>query len=225
MTAQIRLLPVTVIAASLVLGLKVTHLFDDEGTPMVSLPVAEAKAEGDEETTVAAPAAETEPAAATEPKADEPRNVVGSLAGRDPTTFSPTEISLLENLAARRDEIETRARNLDVRENLLAATEQRIDDKIETLRKLEAEIEDLIKQHDAAELARLERLVKVYESMKPKDAARIFDQIEMDVLLEVASRMKEKSIAAVMAEMTPQRAQELTIALADRQDLASEIAR
>ena len=69
----------------------------------------------------------------------------------------------------------------------------------------------------------MRRLVKVYESMKPKDAARIFEEIDMEVLLEVAGGMKENKIAAIMANMTPRRAQELTIELADRKAIESVI--
>ena len=110
-----------------------------------------------------------------------------------------------------------------MRENLLEATEQRIDEKIETLQALETRIEKFVERHDAAETEQMRRLVKVYESMKPKDAARIFEEIDMEGLLEVAGGMKENKIAAIMANMTPRRAQELTIELADRKAIESVI--
>ncbi|MDF1721310.1 MAG: hypothetical protein P1U65_11610 [Minwuia sp.] len=220
----IRLLPATLVAAILVLGLKVTYLVDSDGTlsPAISLP--QAIAAGDP-----APAEEVQLAAATpemEKSGDEAQASPyppDSLANRDPSTFSPPEIALLENLARRRDEIESRARALDVRENLLEATENRIDEKIATLQSLEQRIAAFVERHDAAETEQMKRLVKVYESMKPKDAARIFDKIDMEVLLDVVSGMKENKIAAVMADMTPQRAQELTIELADRKAIETVI--
>lgn len=219
---RIRLLPVTVIAATMVLGVRITDIFQEGEGALVSLAQAQAAAE--DETAVenepvdpegAGKSAEAEPAPA----------LSGSLAERDPTTFSPSEIALLENLARRRDQIEGRAAELDVRENLLAATEQRIDEKIATLQQLENRIQGLVKKHDEAEEHRFARLVKVYEKMKAKDAARIFEQIEMDVLIEVSARMKEASIAGIMAEMTPGRAQELTIELATRENLEERLKR
>lgn len=222
----IRLLPATLFAATLVLGLKVTYLVDSDGglSPVISLPQAIAADDP-------APTKDIELAAATpegaetnaQAEAQESEYPPDSLANRDPSTFSPAEIALLENLARRRDEIESRARGLDVRENLLEATENRIDEKIETLQSLEQRIEAFVERHDAAETEQMKRLVKVYESMKPKDAARIFEEIDMDVLLEVASGMKENKIAAVMANMTPKRAQELTIELADRKSIETVI--
>ena len=221
----VRLLPATLVAATLVLGLKVTYLVDNEGmvSPVIGLPQAVAADDP-------APATETRMAAATTGEADGDETMEenspyppDSLANRDPSTFSPAEIALLENLARRRDEIEQRARGLDVRENLLEATENRIDEKIETLQALETRIEAFVERHDAAESEQMRRLVKVYESMKPKDAARIFEEIDMEVLLEVAGGMKENKIAAIMANMTPRRAQELTIELADRKAIESVI--
>ena len=221
----VRILPATLVAATLVLGLKVTYLVDSEGvvSPVIGLPQAVAADDPAPETeTRMAAATDGEEAASGEAEKASPYPP-DSLANRDPSTFSPAEIALLENLARRRDEIEQRARGLDVRENLLEATEQRIDEKIEALQALETRIEKFVERHDAAETEQMRRLVKVYESMKPKDAARIFEEIDMEVLLEVAGGMKENKIAAIMANMTPRRAQELTIELADRKAIESVI--
>lgn len=222
----------TVIAATMVLGVRVTDIFHGGDGAVVALTQARAAAENTKAVDPASADAGTaaaEPAdpegAATKADAEPAADLKGSLAGRDPTTFSPSEISLLENLAHRRDEIESRAADLDVRENLLAATEKRIDEKIGTLQSLEKKIEGLVQQHDKAEEQRLARLVKVYEKMKPKDAARIFDQIEMDILIEVSARMREASVAAIMANMSPERAQELTIELATRDSLEEKMKR
>src|SRR3546814_17091245 len=54
--------------------------------------------------------------------------------------------------------------------------------------------------------AQMQSLVKIYESMKPKDAARIFEELDMEVLLEVVERMKERKTAPILAEMNPERA-------------------
>ncbi len=55
--------------------------------------------------------------------------------------------------------------------------------------------------------------MKIYENMKPKSAARIFEQLEMDTLLEVAERMKERKLAAIMAQLGEERAREVTVEL------------
>jgi len=55
--------------------------------------------------------------------------------------------------------------------------------------------------------------------MKPKDAARIFEELDMEVLLEVVERMKERKTAPILAQMNPQRAKTVTLELAQRREL------
>lgn len=224
---RVRLLPVTLIVLVMVLGFRVNNLFEEDWNGVLQVSQAIAAAEAETQTEAASTDEKPEDAEAgmAEKSSDEEVKTPGSLAGRDPSTFSPSEIALLENLAQRREEIEQRSNALDVREGLLTATENRIDEKIDTLKSLESRIEELVKKHSEEEEKRISRLVLVYEKMKAKDAARIFDQIEMDVLLDVTARMKEAKVAEVLAKMSPQRAQELTIELATRNDLESRINR
>jgi len=80
-------------------------------------------------------------------------------------------------------------------------------------------VQDLLKQRSAAEETQLQSLVKIYENMKPKAAAGVFEELDMDILLEVVSRMKERKVAPILALMTPTRAKELTFEPAQRQQL------
>jgi len=65
----------------------------------------------------------------------------------------------------------------------------------------------------------MESLVKIYEKMKPKDAARIFNNLEMDILIDVASNIKESKMAPILASMSSDRANKLTVELATRRQL------
>ncbi len=58
--------------------------------------------------------------------------------------------------------------------------------------------------------------------MKPKDAARIFEELEMDTLLLVTERMKERKLAPIMAKMNPARATEITVELSRLRNLPSD---
>jgi flagellar motility protein MotE (MotC chaperone) len=161
----------------------------------------------------AAPPAEAPPAhppaaAAAPPAAPAP--------GFDPNTLTAGEVDVLQNLGRRRAEIEARARELDGREALIAAAEARVDQKLAELKAIEARIATADAAATQAEDAQLARLVKVYETMKPAEAAGIFNTLDFPVLLQVASRMKETKIAPVLAAMDPQAAKALTVALATR---------
>jgi flagellar motility protein MotE (MotC chaperone) len=80
---------------------------------------------------------------------------------------------------------------------------------------LQHRLEALEATRKAREDASWQGLVKLYESMKPRDAATIFNDLEMAVLLQVVDRMKEAKAAPVLAAMQPDKARELTAKLAD----------
>ena len=55
--------------------------------------------------------------------------------------------------------------------------------------------------------------------MKPKDAARIFTELDMEILLDVAERMREVKMAPILAAMAAVRAKQVTVRLALRRKL------
>jgi len=128
----------------------------------------------------------------------------------DPTFYTQAEVDLLQKLAERREEIEARAKELDVRENLLKAAETRIDKKVESLQTLQKTIEDSLVQYEKEQEEKLVNLIKIYENMKPKDAGRIFEELEMNVLLEVAEKMNTRRLAPILAKMDPKKARDVT---------------
>src|SRR3546814_21063429 len=98
---------------------------------------------------------------------------------------SDLEIELLQKLSARREAIEKRERELDMREALAAAAEARLVAKTAELDRLQKSIEALARAHDEQEAAKIESLVTIYEKMKPRDAARILQGLEMAILIDV----------------------------------------
>jgi len=142
----------------------------------------------------------------------------GSTPQTDPLMMSDEEINLLQALGDRRRELDRRERQIAEREALLAAAERRLEEKVASLQKLQETIQASLKQRDGEDTAQIDSLVKIYESMKPKDAARIFDQLAMGVLMPVVERMKERKTAPILAKMTPAKAREVTAELARRRD-------
>ena len=137
--------------------------------------------------------------------------------------FSETEIEVLQSLAKRRDAIEAREQLLMQREALLEAAEQEVDLKITELANLRADIERLLGQQEKVQEERLRSMVKIYESMKPKEAAAIFNTMDMDILLSVLSRMNERRSAPIFAAMSPERAQQVTIRLVEQSQLPQQL--
>lgn len=131
----------------------------------------------------------------------------------DPTLLTQSEIDLLQQLAERRDRVEKREQELDVRTALLKAAEARIDKKAEEMKTLQSTIEGLLAAYDQEQEKKVAGLVKIYENMKPKDAAKIFEELEMDVLMMVLERVNSRRLAPIMAAMNPQKAREVTVEL------------
>ncbi len=244
---RVRILPLTILAVALLLGLKIGSLWQGRAELFVTPAGAQQQGAAGQPTQLTPPPAtqpasqalaqapaQPQPPAQSQPQSAAPSptqaarpagggaapsSTVQSLADRDPTTFTRAEIELLANLAQRRDQLEQRAREIDLRESLLAAAEKRIDERIAELKKLEGSIKQIVQQYDKQEEQNLQGLVKVYENMKPKDAARIFEKLDANVLLGVVERMKEAKLAAVLADMSPATAQDLTVRLATRKQI------
>lgn len=133
--------------------------------------------------------------------------------------FTGEEIQLLQRLAERREELDQRERDMEVREKLLVATENGIDKKISSLKSIEAQIRALIEVHDEQEQLQIENLVKTYSAMKPKDAAGIFNTLDMDILIAIIEKMTPKKAAEVLSKMTTSNANQITVELATRKKL------
>lgn len=129
---------------------------------------------------------------------------------------SPAEMDLLTSLSERRNALDERQRELDLKANVIAAAEKRVDDKIAQLKALQDGIEKLLGQRDSKETESLDSLVRIYAAMKPKDAARIFESLDDSVRLGVAGRMKPDTMAGIMASLSPEVAQKMTVELAGR---------
>ncbi|MDD3287800.1 MAG: hypothetical protein PHX43_02170 [Alphaproteobacteria bacterium] len=130
-----------------------------------------------------------------------------------------TDASILKQLKDRRNQLEQRMSDLDSREMLLKIAEQRVDQKMQEMETLRNQLQGLVNQASASQQAQLDNLVKIYETMKAKEAARIFEKLELPTLLGVIERMKPAKVAIIMAEMLPEKAKEITVALTKKDQL------
>ncbi|TGD99119.1 hypothetical protein EU555_13695 [Methylobacterium nonmethylotrophicum] len=150
--------------------------------------------------------ASKEPSAAPPPEAPRP--------AAEPVSSS--ERAILEKLGQRRDALQQRSRDLETREQLIENAERKLESRINDLRTLEQKGDDAAARRAEAEAAGLKSLVTMYETMKPKEAARVFDRLKLDVLVPVVVGMNPRKMAEVLAVMQPEAAERLTVALAQR---------
>ena len=126
------------------------------------------------------------------------------------------ERAVLESLVQRRQELEARSREIEVRENLLKASEQRIEARLIELQEAEAKLNGSVKKRDEAEVTKFKNLVSMYENMKPKEAAKVFDRLDLRILVEVVNMMNPRRMSDILALMSTEAAERLTIEIANR---------
>ena len=132
-----------------------------------------------------------------------------------PEPISPTERALLEKLAARREALKQRSDELELRERVLGEAERKLETGVTDLKKA-AEKNEAAPDRDEAARQGLKNIVTMYETMKPKDAARVFDRLGHEVLVPIVLAMNPRKMAEVLAVMQPDAAERLTVALANR---------
>jgi len=195
-----RLLPAVMVTAAVLLGLKAVAFAEGATETM-----QQTKADAPSTPAPAATAASSTPAAANACAAD----AFATAAG-----LSPSEVQVLQALGARRTALDERATEMDTRQELLAAAERRLEERLAELKRVETRVQALTVAADDTQNQRIVQLVDVYQRMRAKDAAAVFDALDQDVLVEVASRMRQANLAEVMGKMSPARARQLTIWLA-----------
>ena len=135
---------------------------------------------------------------------------------QNPQSVSPSERAILERLQARRQELEQRAREIEIRESLLKSAEKRIEGRVEEMKATEAKISTATGQKAEQDAARFKGIITMYEGMKPKDAAKVFDRLEMSVLYDIASQIAPRKMSDILGLMQPEAAERLTVELARR---------
>jgi len=229
-----RFLPAVIVVAVCLLGLRIQVLVSDlvSNRSSTSLAVEQPTALAQQPAMPAMPAA-----GEADKKPVEGMDKSGEAApaeGRDgaeeaepasePMAFKPSEltkseIDTLQRLSERRELIDLRERELQQKESLVKAAEQRLDQKISQMQEVEKQLQGLVQQYDAKKKAEIEQLVKTYTAMEPKDAARIFDELDMTILVAVVTRMKEKKVAPILSQMNAPKARQLTEELSSRRQL------
>lgn len=202
-SVSVRLMPAAMATVAVVLGVKAIAMAET----VTQTAAAESATGADAPQTHPTP-----PQTAQEPAANQcAAPTLSELAG-----LSPTEVQVLQALSARRHALDQRADEVETQDALVLAAERRLDERLAELRRLETNVNDLLGRLDEVQEQRMAALVDVYQRMRAKDAAEVFDGLDDGVLVQVASRMRQANLAEVMGRMNPERARQLTQMLAER---------
>jgi flagellar motility protein MotE (MotC chaperone) len=205
---RLRLLPAVMVLLGTLAATKLEGLLRAATTPDASMA---------QPTALVAPAQAQAPAPPATPAptpAPTQTSAPPQAPAAQPAPEAAAERAVLEALRNRRAEIEAREQAALAREQVVIAAERRLAQRVEELTSLQRRLEALERERAAREDAGLRGLVKLYEGMRPRDAALIFDELEMPVLVRIVDRMREAKAAPVMGAMRPDRARGLTAELA-----------
>ncbi|MBE6448110.1 MAG: hypothetical protein E7018_02300 [Alphaproteobacteria bacterium] len=203
---KFRLLPIFIFMAVLTLTIKVNNVFDlynnqVKNKLVISTAMAQAEEKLNKET-------------------EELTNVLengkknNSENQQNPSSaFTQSEIMILQELAERREALDVRAQEIDKRAIQLKVTEETIEKKLQQLKEYEQKLQKLINAYTEQEQANIDAMVKMYASMKPKDAARIFNDLDMNISVALLKGMKPSSSSAILSLMDSQKAQAVTAEL------------
>ncbi|MBR2922873.1 MAG: hypothetical protein IKC10_06110 [Alphaproteobacteria bacterium] len=201
---KLRLIPVFIFVAFLSLSLKVVSVYDyytDFNTKKIIIAPSSAVAK-DKQTK----------------DTEELTKVLNNSSNNQNNTlptkyFTDSEIIILQELAERREMLDARAKEIDKRALQLKVAEDEIDRKIAQLKKYEERLIELTSQYNKKEKENIDSLVKLYTAMKPKDAARIFNTLDLEITVAILKGMKPSTTSTIISQMNSERAQEITAVL------------
>ena len=200
---KLRILPIFIFTAVLTLSIRITKVVDNiQENSKTQIEFGTQDAQAEEKTQNA----ETKTLNQLLDKTEESKNNLGE----NESTFSKSEIAILQDLAKRREALNLKDKEIEKKALQLKITEEEIQKKLEQLQAYETKLRNLMQEYSAKEKEKLMTLVKLYTSMKPKDAARIFNTLDIELSTAILNEMKPSASSAILSQMDAQKAKAVT---------------
>ncbi len=141
-------------------------------------------------------------------------------SSKEPENTCPAMPSALAAaLSAREADVSIQETALAERKAALALADQAIAERLAALTQAEEKLSSTLARADGAAEADLTKLTDVYQAMKPKDAAALFNGMDPQFSAGFLARMRPESAAAIMAGMSTEAAYAASVLLAGRNAL------
>ncbi len=138
-------------------------------------------------------------------------------------TSSQCTPEMFDNLVKKQKQIRKYEEKLKVKENVVKKSKQDLDDKMAQLENIKQEVQSLLDEFETKEQQSIGSLVKIYENMKPKEAAKIFEELDMNILLQVINKMPERKSAPILANVSAMRATQISSEFARQNKLKNKL--
>ncbi len=103
-------------------------------------------------------------------------------------------------------ELKKERRRIQRKREQLLVLEKEIEKKLIELSKLQDKIKETITKKNEAHERKIKHLIKVYTSMTPKKAAGLIEKLNIDIVIEIFSKMKGDRVGKILSYVTPEKA-------------------
>jgi flagellar motility protein MotE (MotC chaperone) len=124
--------------------------------------------------------------------------------------------ALLAALQERQKQLDAEEARLADRKQSLGVAEKKLDEQLAAFDKAQKNLEKTLAMADQAAEKDIARMTAVYENMKPADAARIFEKMDVNFAAGLLARMRPDVAAKVLTDMQAETAYAVTLTIASR---------
>ncbi|MGV8074038.1 MAG: MotE family protein [Syntrophobacteraceae bacterium] len=126
----------------------------------------------------------------------------------------PTEVpDIVSHLERREAELKRKEEQLNQKEKYLAHMEKEVEKKLKELTTMQKEVQAYRSEKEEVQNAKVRSLAKIYGSMKPKEAAKLLENLEDPLVVNVISTMTPEEAATIMANMDVKKAAKISESL------------
>lgn len=155
----------------------------------------------------------------TQPATDAPP-LVENLPEKIESYDAPEEV--LRSLNRERELVAAQKEEIEKRKAELALAMERLEVEKASLTELKLSIEDLLARIESTKTEDLNRLIEFYKNMKPADAARIMDDLDIETTIMILGEMNPRLAAPILAKVSPVRARAVSKIILERSQLPGD---
>lgn len=140
-------------------------------------------------------------------------NAAGNAAHSEDVCVTET---LAEALLAEQERLETRSIELVKREKSLKALESKLDQQLDNIQSTRNSVQAQLDKLETLATDDLKHLISMYETMKPKNAAEIFDSMAPAFAAGFLRDMNSARAGLIMSEMDAKKSYEISLVIANK---------
>ena len=137
--------------------------------------------------------------------------------------LSPEDFQVVQSLVSDRNHLQEKEEKLTLQNAQLQAFGKLLQGKVLQLKKLQMKLKSQIANLETHHQKDVQDLAKMFEGMKPQEAAKIFLVLDVQSALRLMRQMKHGKASAILTSLPPEQAAQLTVALVQSTSLVKSM--